>query len=124
MSQEAIKYDSGKTRFDLLPWWPIEEVAKIYTFGTKKYEEHNWWKGLKWSRLIGALFRHLFKWLRGESYDKETGYHHLAHVVWQCFALMEYERNGLGEDDRVPYVLDLVEEREREEKIKEWREKV
>jgi len=122
---EGTKYDKGKTRFDLLPFWAIEQVALIYTFGVEKYGEHNWLKGMKWSRLIGALFRHVFKWLRGQSYDEETGIHHLAHAAWQCFALMEYERNNIGMDDRVPYNLDLLpDKKEQEKRIQVWQETI
>jgi len=76
---------------------------------------------MRWSRIIGALFRHIYKWLRGESYDEETGLHHLAHAAWQCFALMEYERNNIGVDDRVPYNLDLLKKEEQGKRIKEWK---
>jgi len=117
----ANKHDKGKTRFDLIPPWPLDQVAQVYTFGVKKYAEHNWLKGMRWSRIIGALFRHIYKWLRGESYDEETGLHHLAHAAWQCFALMEYERNNIGVDDRVPYNLDLLKKEEQEKRIKEWK---
>jgi len=34
---------------------------------------------------------------------------------------MEYERNNIGTDDRVPYNLDLVKKEEQEKRIKEWK---
>jgi hypothetical protein len=36
-------------------------------------------------------------------------------------ALIEYERNGIGIDDRVPYTLDLMDESERNRRIEMWR---
>jgi len=45
----------------------------------------------------------------------------LAHAAWNCMTLMEYERNGLGTDDRVPYVLDLMDKAERNRRIDLWK---
>ena len=35
----------------------------------------------------------------GESYDQETGGHHLIAVIWHATALFIYELRGLGKDD-------------------------
>jgi len=99
----------------------IDEVAKVYTYGTIKYDANNWWKGLDWSEnVIGPLKRHLGKWLRGEKLDDESNCHHLAMVIWQCIALMCYERYGLGIDDRVPYDLDMMDPDEQKRRIELW----
>jgi hypothetical protein len=104
----GTKFDKGKTRYDLVPPWAEEMIAQVYTYGTIKYDDNNWWKGMKWGQLYAALRRHINKWWRGEKIDDESGLHHLAHAAWQCIALMEYERCGKGVDDRVPMVLDLL----------------
>lgn len=118
---EAARFDEGKNRFDLLPWWSLDQLAKVYTYGTIKYDDDNWWKGMPWKKVIGPLWRHFAKWMRGEKYDDESGLHHLAHVAWQCFALMEYERNKIGKDNRVPYILDLMDEEQRNQRILMWK---
>jgi hypothetical protein len=119
----AARFSEGKIRHDLIPGWPIDEVAKVYTYGTNKYDDDNWRKGLAWKKnVIGPLFRHLWKWVRGEIIDEESGCHHLAMAVWQCFALMEYERCGVGQDDRNPYDLTLMDEKERNNRIELWKE--
>jgi len=118
---EAARFDDGKNRFDLLPPWSIDQIAKVYTYGTIKYDDDNWWKGMPWKKVIGPMLRHIWKWLRGEKYDDESGLHHLAHAAWQCIALMEYERNGIGNDNRVPYTLDLMDKEQREKRIDTWR---
>ncbi len=118
---EAARFDEGKNRLDLIPPWPLDQLALVYTYGTRKYDDNNWWKGMPWKKIIGPLWRHLKKWLRGEKWDDESGLHHLAHVAWQCFALMEYERNRIGRDDRVPYTLDLMREEQRNRRIALWR---
>jgi len=119
----AARFSEGKVRHDLIPAWPVDEVAKVYTYGTKKYDDDNWRKGLAWKKnVIGSLFRHLWKWVRGEILDDESGCHHLAMCVWQCFVLMEYERCKVGQDDRNPYDLTLMDKTEQERRIKMWKE--
>jgi len=113
MSQEkhkdGIKFDKGKERFDLLPVLPLMEVAQVYTMGAEKYEDRNWEKGMKWSRIFAAMLRHAFKYWAGEVRDKENGQHHLASVVFNAFALMEYERTYPELDDRWPVSKPLAE---------------
>lgn len=103
----GTKFDDGKERYDLIPPWALNELVKVYTYGTIKYDDNNWWKGMTWGKLFAALMRHAWKWWRGEKLDDESGLHHLAHAAWQCFALMEYERNNVGQDDRVSKAMDL-----------------
>jgi len=118
---EAARFDEGKNRIDLVAPWPLDQIAQVYTYGTQKYDDDNWWKGMPWKKVIGPLLRHVFKWLRGEKWDDESGLHHLAHAAWQCFCLMEYERNKIGKDDRVPYTLDLMKKEKRENRIVVWK---
>jgi nucleoside 2-deoxyribosyltransferase len=101
-TKEGVKFDQGKERYDLIPGYALNELAKIYTYGTQKYDDNNWRKGMKWGRLFGAMMRHAWKFWRGESIDSESGLHHLAHAAWQCFALMDYEKTHPELDDRFP----------------------
>jgi len=120
--ETAGRFMKGKIRYDLIPPWSLEQLAKVYTFGTIKYSDDNWWKGLKWRmEVFGCILRHVWRWFRGEQLDAESQIHHLAHAVWNCFALMEYERNRIGIDDRVPYLLDLMDEEERNLRIEKWK---
>ena len=118
----AARFSEGKVRHDLIPPWPLEELARVYTYGTIKYDDDNWRKGLKWKKnVIGPLLRHLWKWIRGEKIDAESDCYHLSMVIWQCFCLMEYERNNIGIDDRNPYDLTLIEPEVRERRIDKWK---
>ena len=120
--ETAARFSEGKVRHDLIPPYPIDELAKVYTYGTVKYDDDNWRKGMKWKKfVIGPLFRHLWKWIRGEKIDDESNCHHLAMVIWQCCCLMEYERNKVGIDDRNPYDLSLMDETERMRRITMWK---
>jgi hypothetical protein len=118
----AARFDTGKVRHDLIPPYPLDELAKVYTYGTEKYDSDNYLKGMKWRKVIGPLLRHLWKWIRGEKIDEESNCHHLSMVVWQCFALMLYEKDSIGIDNRCPYLLDLMEGGERKRRILKWKE--
>jgi len=97
---EGKKHDQDKIRMELLPWPALEEIAKVLTFGAKKYDDWNWAKGMSWSRLLGAILRHFCAWARGDSIDKETGLSHLAHIGCCVLFLLTYEKEQLGVDDR------------------------
>lgn len=97
---EGLKYDQGKPRMDLIPPELMTEVAKILTFGAKKYEDRNWEKGMDWGRVYGALQRHLWAWWSGQDKDEETGESHLAHAGCCIAFLITYERRNIGEDTR------------------------
>ena len=95
----GMRFNTGKTRFDLIPQSWIRSLAQILTVGAAKYEPRNWEKGLSYSETLGSLHRHLDSWLSGERYDKETKCHHLGHVAWNALALMTMELRGIGKDD-------------------------
>lgn len=87
-------------RFDLIPPEATWALAEHYGKGCQKYADRNWERGYKWGLSIAALQRHIHQWLQGESYDTETGSHHLIAAAWHCFALFVFEVRGLGSDDR------------------------
>ena len=97
---EARKDDKEKLRYDLIPIQPLQEVARVFTIGARKYDDRNWEKGLSWGRLYAALQRHANSWWSGERHDQVDGQHHLASVAWCALALMEYERTHPELDDR------------------------
>lgn len=86
--------------FALVPVWPREEEARVYGYGAQKYEPNNWRRGYSWSWSLSALHRHIARFEQGESVDPESGLHHLAHAKFHLNTLMEFERLGLGTDDR------------------------
>lgn len=103
LANAGAKYDGEKIQWDLVPDDAMEEVAKVYTLGARKYASRNWEKGIAYMRIVGALRRHLNAWVRGERYDPENGQPHLASVVWNGLALLSYELRGMNNgrfDDR------------------------
>lgn len=96
----GTKNDTEKNRLDLLPTEALEEIAKVLTFGAKKYADYNWTKGFVWSRLLGATLRHLFAFMRGEDKDPESGISHLAHAGCCILFLLYHEKHHTDLDDR------------------------
>lgn len=76
------KFDAGKLLYGLLPPLALEENVKVLTFGAQKYEPDNWRRvpnGI--DRYFDAAQRHLWAWKQGQTYDQETGLHHMAHAI-------------------------------------------
>jgi len=96
----GLKYDNDKPRMDLLDFDALEGLAKVLTFGAKKYDEHNWRNGISYSRLTAAMLRHLAALQRGEDIDAESGLPHIDHLgcCWMFLSNMTKTRPDL--DDR------------------------
>lgn len=103
-STVAVKFDSGKTDWSLMPFEAVEEINKVLEFGAKKYAAHNWTQGegFRYTRVLNSLFRHLFAWSRGEDLDPESGLSHLAHAGCNIVFLLYYNRykTRYNNDDR------------------------
>ena len=99
--QGGKKYDNGKPRISLIPREAIEGAAMALTYGAKKYEEdHNYKKGLLFSRLVDASMRHIIAWADGENLDPESGLSHLDHALASLAMLKFMEQNRPEMDDR------------------------
>jgi hypothetical protein len=101
----GYKLDEGKPRYELIPAEALEALAALYADGALKYGDRNWEKGMSMSRLFGALMRHGWKWMRGETYDSDpkTGaiHHHMIQVAWNAFAIYTLDKRNLKQyDDR------------------------
>lgn len=97
----GMKYDQEKIRLDLLSSIWVNGVGAVLTFGAKKYADHNWRKGIKLSRLLGASLRHTFAFLNGEDLDPETRLSHLYHAsCCLMFAAELFETSREAVDDR------------------------
>lgn len=91
VNNEGRKNDrkDDKTRWELMPLDCLEDIARVYTEGAKKYGP-NKWQGLDngYQRYKAALFRHLCEFEKGNEIDEETGCYHLAQVCWNSIALL------------------------------------
>lgn len=85
----GVKLDTGKPRWDLLPWRALRGVVDVLTFGAKKYCDNGWQSvpGGR-SRYTAALLRHLAAHEQGEVLDPDSGLPHLAHVATNALFLL------------------------------------
>jgi len=90
----GIKNDQNKIRMDLLSPYALIGTATVLTYGANKYEDRNWEKGLQFSRVFGALLRHLMAFWMGQDIDPETGLSHLDHASCCLMFLQHYKHNG------------------------------
>ncbi len=97
---KGLKFDQEKPRLELISAIATYKKAEVMTIGAVKYGVDNWRQGLSWLRVLGALLRHTFAYLAGETYDQETGKSHMAHAACCCDFLLEYEETHKKFDDR------------------------
>ena len=97
---KGLRYNEGKTRHDLIPPFAQEQYAIVLTKGSVKYAERNWEQGMKWSKVIASMERHLQAIKKGEDFDNETGLLHAAHVMCNAAFLTEYYKIYPQGDDR------------------------
>jgi uncharacterized HAD superfamily protein len=97
---KGLRYNEGKTRYDLAPAYAQEQYVRVLTKGAEKYDERNWERGMKWSKVLASLERHLAAVKRGEDFDPETGLLHSAHIMCNAAFLTEYFKIYPQGDDR------------------------
>jgi len=78
---------TGKGRFDLLPFYAIQRLARVYENGAVKYGDNNWRLGQPCSRYLDSAIRHLFK--AGSGWKDED---HLAQAMWNIAAIIETQK--------------------------------
>lgn len=67
--KKGVKFDAGKPEMGLISSEFLVGLAKVLTFGARKYAAHNWRKGLQISKCYNALQRHLVDFWNGRDYD-------------------------------------------------------
>ena len=103
--ETGSKRDSrnGKGRFDLLPFYAIQRLARVYENGAIKYGNNNWRLGQPCSRYLDSAIRHLFK--AGGGWKDED---HFAQAIWNIAAIIETQK--MIELNKAPENLDDLTE--------------
>jgi hypothetical protein len=101
VTSQGTKHDQGKPRLELIPSIALFESGKVLAFGANKYSPWNWSKGIVFSRLIGACYRHLAAYNSGEDVDPESGLSHIAHSLCCLYFLVWMAENRPDMDDRI-----------------------
>lgn len=89
---EFLKFDSTKLCYDLIPSEALLELAKVMTYGAKKYKPNNWKECNETRRYVAALMRHLEAYRMGEMIDQDSGLPHLAHVLANASFLIWFDK--------------------------------
>lgn len=108
-SPVGLRFNEGKVRWDLIDPTAVEGVAKVLAFGTEKYTAENWRKGLSWKSTLRSLESHLQALKRGEDIDPESGLPHIDHLGCNWMFFSNYQKLGIGEDDRVKTSVSIQE---------------
>jgi hypothetical protein len=94
------KDKQNKPPLDLVPTELIRQVADVMAFGAGKYARFDWRGGGSRSDYAAAAMRHILAWLDGEEYADDSELSHLAHAAACMGILLQWEKDGVGEDDR------------------------
>jgi len=77
---------TGKGRFDLLPFEALQEIARVYEAGGEKYTPRNWEKGIPLYRYRDSALRHLMKANSGHTDEP-----HMAMAAWNIICHLQTE---------------------------------
>lgn len=74
-------------RMDLVDTYALKRIARHLGAGAKKYDDHNWRKGINLARFYSSAMRHLWQAFWGD-----TSEDHLAAVAFNVIGIMWTER--------------------------------
>lgn len=101
MISKGTKHDSGKDRWDLLPWDIARDVVRVLTHGSKKYAPENWKQVEPYrERYFAAAMRHLTAWREGEILNGETNLSHLAHAITNLIFLAWKDKHAAKRESK------------------------
>ena len=64
----------------------MERIGRWMEMGSRKYEPNNWQKGMKYSRVVASICRHLMMYLQNDRQED-----HLAALAVNVSFLMHYD---------------------------------
>lgn len=99
-SSGAVKHDTGKADLSLNPLIAVEQMARAFQLGEKKYGRYNYCAGMDASRLVAATLRHVHQWMDGEDLDSESNASHLGHALACLAMLLHQQQLGTLRDNR------------------------
>lgn len=92
-----------KPRLSNIPTFTLFAMGAAMSDGAKKYGRYNWRKtGSTVSVFYDAMNRHLQDWYTGEDFAKDSGIHHLAHLMADCAIMLDARNHPMMVDDREP----------------------
>lgn len=97
---EGMKFDQGKPDLSLVPYIAVTTEALALGFGERKYGRYNYTAGFEVSRLTAAALRHIYQYNNGDTFDSESGLHHIGHARACLAMLLHCEQLGTLRDNR------------------------
>lgn len=95
-------FGEAKPKLSDTPTIGIQQMGWVFTGGAAKYGRFNWRDHAVSSTVYyDAAQRHLMAWFNGEDFDLESGQSHLAHVMACCNIILDAEKNGKLNDNRL-----------------------
>ena len=101
MEEKGLRYNQEKLRWSLVHFESLESLVKVLDFGSKKYDDHNWMRGMPITEVLESLLRHAFAYLGGEDDDPESGESHLGHIMCNTMFLEYISKHKPEFDDRL-----------------------
>lgn len=95
------RFNEGKPKWSLVPQSSLIPMVRVLEFGTKKYGDYNWTKGLSIRETCESLKRHLDAFMEGEDKDNESGLSHIGHIQCNALFLSWMMENRSDLDDRI-----------------------
>lgn len=106
MQKEGKKNDKkdDKTRWELMPLDCLEDIARVYTEGAKKYGDNNW-QNLEngYQRYKAALLRHLWEFEKGMNTEEK-----LDKILLNQQVILLYLRQILQDTNRSQFLEDYA----------------
>lgn len=106
MQKEGKKNDKkdDKTRWELMPLDCLEDIARVYTEGAKKYGD-NTWQNLEngYQRYKAALLRHLWEFEKGMNTEEK-----LDKILLNQQVILLYLRQILQDTNRSQFLEDYA----------------
>lgn len=100
--EDGAKLDGDKPDCSLLSYFglALTEVAKVGTFGAKKYSRGGWQHvDDGFNRYSAAMLRHYFQ-ENYEDIDEDSQMFHIAQTAWNALARLEYFLREKKEEER------------------------
>jgi hypothetical protein len=79
--KKALRYNAGKPKWSLVHYKSLLPLVRVLEVGASKYAPFNWQKPFPKDELKESLMRHVVALMDGEEYDKESGQHHIGHIM-------------------------------------------
>lgn len=81
------KLQNSTLKSILIPWDALEQVCRVFMYGTVKYQRDNYKisPGLPLEGYIQSIWRHTVSYLKGDLLDEDSKLPNLAHIACNAF---------------------------------------